>query len=81
MSSMLHTPKTPKVVVPKKPPPIPETPPSASLADNLVEEKKKLKKKRGDEANLMTGGLGLKNIDPRNLFAHKLGGFTTMGVS
>jgi hypothetical protein len=54
-------------------PPAP-TPPPASDLDDKIEELKK--RKKGDEANLMTGGLGLKSTG--NLYAHTLGGATSV---
>jgi hypothetical protein len=64
----------------KAPPPVPETPPAASSGDDLVTEKKRLKKKQGDKANLMTGGLGLSQISSGNLYTHTLGGYNPTGA-
>lgn len=76
MSNILN----PKVNIPT-PPPAPETPPAATINDNIAEEMKKLNKKKGDKANLMTGGLGLSSIPKQNLYAHTLGGYSPMGVN
>ncbi len=64
---------------PKIPPKAPEAPPPASSADNMVEELRK--RKKGDKANLMTGGLGLQSISPSNLYAHTLGGASNLGIN
>ncbi len=59
---------------PEIPPAAPEAPPAASSDDNVVKETERLKRKQGDKANLMTGGLGLSQISSGNLLAKTLGG-------
>ena len=61
---------------PKMPTPPPEAPPPPSSADDQVEELKK--RKKGDKANLMTGGLGLSGTN--NLYVHTLGGSAQLGT-
>jgi hypothetical protein len=78
MGSLFSRPKTPKI--PDIPEPPPETPPLASSEDNVVREQKKLRRKMGDKANLMTGGLGLAQLSPGQLYMHTLGGYTQTGV-
>lgn len=86
MGGLFSKPSVPQVVIPEvaeveeEEDPIPEIPPAAE-GDNISVEKKKLKKKRGDKANLMTGGLGLSQISSENLYAHTLGGYTKTGVA
>jgi hypothetical protein len=73
--------KTPEIPpYPQIPPPPPQVPPLASSSDNLVKNKTKLKRKTGDYANLMTGGLGLSNLSPSQLSVFTLGGSSKMGA-
>lgn len=70
----------PKVRLPASPP-IPEAPPEPIENENLMKKKQELSRKKGDIANLMTGGLGIQQISPQNIRAHTLGGYTPIGAA
>ena len=66
MSALFSKPQIPKTVQPPAPP--------RPVVD---ETDMKAKKKKGDLANLMTGGLGLGGVASENLMAYTLGGYNS----